>query len=117
MEWISMKRSFWFLSHKTDSIFYFTGLHQAAQWKIKLFGLDTASVDYGQSTDFKAHQIPFSKNIPALENVANIDTLPAKGATVYAAPQLITVGNGGPCRVFATLTKPCPSAGQTATSH
>ncbi|KAK3729194.1 hypothetical protein QZH41_008868, partial [Actinostola sp. cb2023] len=80
------------------------GLHgDAARWivtnrDIKLFGIDTASVDYGQSKDFISHQTLFAKNIPALENVANLDKLPAKGATVYAAPQYITDGSGGPCR-------------------
>ena len=87
------------------------GLHgDAAKWlvaerKIKLFGIDTASIDYGQSTDFITHQVLFKENIPALENVAHLEKLPAKGARVYAAPQFIKGGSGGPCRVFAELTK------------
>ena len=85
------------------------GIHpNASRWlvqnrKIKAFGIDTASVDYGQSRDFQSHQILFEKNIPALENVANLDRLPAKGATVYAAPMFIRDGSGGPCRIFARI--------------
>ncbi|XP_031566308.1 uncharacterized protein LOC116301395 [Actinia tenebrosa] len=103
------------------SLLHFPGLHpDAAQWlvknrKIKLFGLDTASVDYGQSKDFKSHQILLAQNIPALENLANLDKLPPKGATVYAAPQFITDGSGGPCRVFATINKPYASGALAST--
>ena len=73
--------------------------------KIKSVGIDTASLDYGQSVNFETHQILFEKNIPGLENVANLDRLPAKGATVYAAPMFIKDGSGGPCRIFARLGK------------
>lgn len=66
-------------------------------------GVDTASIDYGQSKVFETHQILFKENIPALENVAHLDKLPAKGFTVYAAPMSITDGSGGPCRIFARL--------------
>ena len=54
--------------------------------KIKALGLDTPSIDYGQSKDFKTHQTLLGKNIPAFENVANLDQLPAKGAYVVALP-------------------------------
>lgn len=66
-------------------------------------GVDTASIDYGQSKLYETHQILFKENIPALENVAHMDKLPTKGFTLYAAPMFITDGSGGPCRVFARL--------------
>ena len=71
--------------------------------KIKLVGIDTPSIDYGQSKMFESHQILYEENIPGLENVAHMDQLPVKGFTVYAAPMFITGGSGGPCRIFARL--------------
>lgn len=88
---------------------FFAGIHtNASRWlvknrSIKLVGIDTASLDYGQTKMFESHQIFNKENIPGLENVANMDRLPAKGFTVYAAPMLISGGSGGPCRVFALL--------------
>lgn len=86
---------------------HFPGLDPAAaRWitqnrSIKAIGLDTASIDYGQSTLFESHRILFEKNIPALENVANLDQLPLKGFSVIALPMKIKGGSGGPLRVVA----------------
>ncbi len=64
-------------------------------------GLDTPSIDYGQSKDFRSHVIFFERNIPGFENVANLDRLPATGATVFALPMKIEGGSGGPLRIIA----------------
>jgi kynurenine formamidase len=86
---------------------HFPGLDpQAARWltlnrSIKAIGLDTASIDYGQSTLFESHRILFDKNIPAFENVANLDRLPVKGFSVIALPMKIKGGSGGPLRIVA----------------
>ena len=45
----------------------------------------------------------FEHNIPALENVANLDRLPAAGFTVIALPMKIRGGSGGPTRIVALL--------------
>jgi kynurenine formamidase len=88
---------------------HFPGLDpQAARWltqnrSIKAIGLDTASIDYGQSTLFESHRILFDKNIPAFENVANLDRLPLKGFSVIALPMKIKGGSGGPLRIVALL--------------
>lgn len=88
---------------------HFPGLHpDTARWivanrQIKAIGLDTPSIDYGQSTLFESHRILFDKNIPALENVANLDKLPVKGFSVIALPMKITGGSGGPLRIVAIL--------------
>lgn len=88
---------------------HFPGLHpDAARWlvtnrSIKAIGLDTASIDYGQSTLFESHRILFEKNIPALENVANLDKLPLTGSSVIALPMKIKGGSGGPLRIVALL--------------
>ncbi len=70
---------------------------------IKGIGLDTPSIDYGKSKDFKVHQICFAANKLAIENIANLDKLPYKGALLYAIPMLIKDGTGAPARVFAML--------------
>lgn len=80
----------------------------AADWlvknrKIKAVGIDVASVDYGQSKDFKTHQVLYEQNIPGFENVANLDQLPVKGAYIVALPMKIKGGSGGPLRIAAWL--------------
>lgn len=88
---------------------HFPGLHpDAARWivrnrSIKAIGLDTASIDFGQSVKFESHQILFEKNIPAFENVANLDKLPPRGFSVIALPMKIKGGSGGPLRIIAVL--------------
>lgn len=86
---------------------HFPGLApDAAQWlvdnrTIDAFGLDTPSVDYGQSSDFRAHVILYSENIPGFENVANLAQLPPMGSFVVALPMKIEGGSGGPLRIAA----------------
>lgn len=88
---------------------HFPGLHpDAATWlttkrKIKAIGLDTPSIDYGQSTLFESHRILFAAEIPAFENVGHLDKLPAKGAWVFALPMRIKGGSGAPLRIVALL--------------
>jgi len=90
---------------------HFPGLHpDAARWlvanrSIKAIGLDTPSIDYGQSKLFESHQMLFAANIPAFENVANLEQLPAKGARVIALPMKIKGGSGAPLRIVAFLAE------------
>jgi len=65
--------------------------------------LDTPSIDYGKSTEFKVHQILFAADKLAIENIANLDKLPATGAILYAMSMLIKDGTGAPARIFAIL--------------
>jgi len=65
--------------------------------------IDTPSIDYGKSKDFKVHQNLFAADKLALENIANLDKLPVKGAILYVIPMLIKDGTGAPARVFAIL--------------
>ena len=90
---------------------HFPGLHpEAARWllsnhRVKAVGLDTPSIDFGQSTLFESHRVLFERNVPAFENLANLDRLPAKGFNVIALPMKIKGGSGGPLRVVALLNK------------
>ena len=76
----------------------------AAQWlvdnrNIGAIGIDTPSIDYGQSTDFRSHVILYSENIVGFENLTNLDRLPATGAGIVALPMKIEGGSGGPLRI------------------
>lgn len=73
------------------------------QRRINAVGIDTPSIDYGPSRDFIAHQVFAGANTPIFENVASLDRLPAKGATLFAIPMKIKGGSGAPLRIFALL--------------
>jgi len=64
-------------------------------------GIDTPSIDYGQSTDFATHVALMTNNIPALENVGDMAGLPATGSTIIALPMKIEGGSGAPLRIVA----------------
>ncbi len=66
-------------------------------------GIDTASIDPGRSRDFPAHRILNGADVYALENVAALDKLPPRGATVFALPMKIKGGTGGPVRIIALI--------------
>ncbi len=79
---------------------------EAGQWlvdnrNVAAVGLDTPSIDYGQSTDFRTHVILYTEDIPGFENVANLDRLPPTGSFVVALPMKIEGGSGGPLRIVA----------------
>lgn len=88
---------------------HFPGIHpETADWlvanrKIKAVGIDTPSLDFGQSVLFETHQSLFAENIPAFENVANLDRVPETGATIIALPMKIEGGSGGPLRMVALI--------------
>ncbi len=84
---------------------HFPGIDpKAAEWlvqhKAKAVGIDTPSIDYGQSKDFKTHQVLMGANIPGFENVANLEQLPVTGTYVVALPMKIKNGSGGPLRII-----------------
>ncbi|NBS34758.1 MAG: cyclase family protein [Methylocystaceae bacterium] len=68
---------------------------------VRMIGVDTASIDYGQSQDFIVHRLVGAANVPALENLTDLEKLPVKGATIIALPMKIGQGSGAPTRVIA----------------
>lgn len=88
---------------------HFPGIFpETTQWlvekrNIKALGLDTPSLDYGQSKEFKTHQVLLGSNKPGFENLANLDQLPLKGIYIVALPMKINKGSGAPLRIIATL--------------
>ena len=88
---------------------HFPGLHpEAAAWlvherRVKAVGIDTASIDLGQSTQFETHVALLSQNVPVFENLSNLHDLPARGFDVIALPMKIAGGTGGPLRIIAVV--------------
>ena len=85
--WKKWKMAEWLLKNKT----------------IKAVGLDTPSIDYGQSADFKTHRILLAQNIPAFENIANLDLVPVKNSYIVALPMQIKKGSGAPLHIIAYI--------------
>lgn len=71
--------------------------------EVGLVGIDTASVDYGPSQDFIAHQVGAAAGIPNLENVGDLSEVPATGFLLVALPMKIERGTGGPVRIVALI--------------
>jgi len=90
---------------------HFPGLApEAARWLVAergivAVGIDTPSIDRGQSTDFASHVILYEANLAGFENVANLDRLPEAGAYVVALPMKIAGGSGGPLRIVAFVPR------------
>lgn len=88
---------------------HFPGLDpDAARWlvterDVRAVGIDTASIDRGQSSDFLAHRVLAEANVPIFENLAGLERLPPTGARVIALPMKIARGTGGPLRAVAFL--------------
>ncbi|MDZ4855623.1 MAG: cyclase family protein [Nitrospirota bacterium] len=88
---------------------HFPGLHpEAAAWlvrerQINAVGIDSASIDYGQSTTFATHVALLSRNVPVFENLSDLRNLPHREFDVIALPMKIAGGTGGPLRMIAVL--------------
>lgn len=90
---------------------HFPGLDpEAARWlveerDVRAVGIDTASIDRGQSSDFLAHRVLADAEVPIFENVARLDRLPPIGAWVIALPMKIAGGTGAPLRLVAFVSE------------
>ena len=73
--------------------------------KAAAIGVDVASIDYGPSADFMVHRIAAAADVPGIENLTNLNLLPATGAVVFALPMKIEGGSGGPVRVIALVPR------------
>jgi kynurenine formamidase len=88
---------------------HFPGLDPAAaKWLVEqraplAVGIDTASIDFGQSTHYGSHVTLFEHGVPALENVNIESDLPDFGFTIIALPMKIAGGSGGPTRIVAVV--------------
>ncbi|XP_054153407.1 isatin hydrolase-like [Oppia nitens] len=95
---------------KDEALLHFPGVHpEAAQWivdnrQIMGIGIDSPSIDHGQSKQYRSHQIFAQKNIYHLENIAqNIHKLPAVGAHLTLLPLKIDGASGTSVRIIAEI--------------
>jgi len=90
---------------------HFPGCSKAAaeylvqQRNVRGLGIDTLSIDPGTSKTFDVHHVLNAAGRYALENVANLDKLPARGFYLVVAPIKVENGTGGPARIFAIAPK------------
>jgi kynurenine formamidase len=64
-------------------------------------GIDTLSLDPGNSLTFPVHVSYLATDRYGIENLTGLDCIPASGATAYVGLIPWEEGSGGPCRVIA----------------
>ena len=79
----------------------------ACEWlvrrrRIRSLGVDTLSIDPGNSTTFETHLTLTRADRYGLENLANLDRNPRQGATIVVGLIPYEEGSGGQARVFAS---------------
>ncbi|MBD2530500.1 cyclase family protein [Nostoc flagelliforme FACHB-838] len=96
-----------FLNHDAQGIPHFPGFGiDATQFlldkrHIAGVGIDTHGVDPGQDNSFAINRLVLEKPRLVLENLTNLDQLPAKGTTLAIAPLRLRGGSGSPVGVLA----------------
>ncbi|XP_071542472.1 kynurenine formamidase-like [Panulirus ornatus] len=66
-------------------------------------GVDTISVDVGNSTLYPVHRALYSHNIYGIENMANLDKLLGRKFELTILPMRIGGGSGAPARIIASV--------------
>jgi kynurenine formamidase len=91
-----------------EGAFAFPGFSKAATdllagLGVASIGVDTLSLDPGNSADFAVHHSWLPGGRFGIENLAGLEGLPAAGATVFIGAPKHAEGTGGPARVLAML--------------
>ena len=91
-----------------DGKFAFPGFGKSAtdllaQMEVAAIASDTLSLDPGNSADFAVHNSWLPGGRYGIENLANVDQLPATGATIFVGAPKHARGTGGPARVMALV--------------
>ncbi|MFK7868463.1 MAG: cyclase family protein [Roseobacter sp.] len=88
---------------------HFPGFHiEATQMLLEQtdagsMAVDTLSLDHGISADFATHYAWLPTGRFGIENLANLDKVPAAGATLIIGAPKHRGGTGGPARIFALV--------------
>ncbi len=96
-----------FRNPDAKGVMHFPGFHpDAAEFllnerEVVGIGVDTLSLDFGPSADFKTHTTWLPANRWGLEGLANLSRIPPSGAWVVVGAPKVAGGSGGPTRVFA----------------
>lgn len=69
-------------------------------------GIDTLSIDPGNSTDLPAHKAGLTAGLWHLEGLVDLHELPAVGGWIIVGAMPLVEGSGAPARVFAMVPSP-----------
>lgn len=83
--------------------FHLEAIQQLLETSTKAIAVDTLSLDFGRSPDFIVHRTWLPAGRYGIEGIANLDRLPATGATIVVGAPKIAKGSGGPARVIALV--------------
>lgn len=107
--WDRHLRSPMFRNADDEGVMHFPGFHEDAaamlmeEADVAGIAVDTLSLDFGPSPDFAVHYAWLPSNRWGIECLANLDAVPATGATLVVGAPKHAGGTGGPARVL-TLT-------------
>jgi len=96
-----------FRNADAQNVMHFPGFsREAAEFLVKErdivgIGVDTLSLDLGDSKDFATHVTVLGANKWGIENLANLARIPESGATVFVGVPRVKAASGGPARVVA----------------
>jgi len=91
----------------TAGVLHFPGFSaDACEWlirrrRVRALGVDTLSIDPGNSATFATHKILNGAERYGIENLANLDRLPRSGAHISVGVVPFKEGSGGPAKVLA----------------
>ena len=98
-----------FINQDAAGVPHFPGFHPDAaallvnERDIVAIGVDTVSLDFGASTDFKTHLTVLPAGKYGLENLAALATVPPSGSTIIVGGPKHINASGGPTRAFAVF--------------
>jgi kynurenine formamidase len=98
-----------FVGKDAAGVMHFPGVHpEATAWLLKQrrvagLAVDTLSLDHGPSKDFKTHYAWLPSGRWGIENVANLDKVPAAGAILVVGVPKVKDATGSTARIFALV--------------
>jgi kynurenine formamidase len=98
-----------FRNADANGVMHFPGFHvEAAEFlleerQVNGIAVDTLSLDYGPSADFATHYRWLPAERWGMEAVANLDAVPARGATLIVGGPKIAGATGGMSRLIALM--------------
>ncbi len=107
--WDKHVQSDMFRNADADKVMHFPGFHVEAatmlmeEANVAGIAVDTLSLDHGPSADFATHYAWLPTNRWGIECLANLDAVPASGATLVVGSPKIVGGTGGPSRIFTLM--------------
>ncbi len=105
-----------YLNQDAQGVMHFPGFAPAAarllvERDVAGIGIDTLSLDRGAAKAFETHEIMLAANKYQIENLANLDVLPAVGATAIIGVLPVVDGSQAQARVLALVPeKPAADA-------